>query len=79
MSCRAFSRGIEFHTLESLFRQSDAEEIEFDFRATGRNQPFQEFFRLIGVQPDGSECFRLARSRFSTRNDILPHQVSELI
>jgi FkbH-like protein len=79
MSCRAFSRGIEFHTLESLFRQSNAEEIEFAFRPTGRNQPLQEFFRLIGVQLNGSANFRLARSRFSAHHGLLPHQVSELL
>jgi FkbH-like protein len=79
MSCRAFSRGIEFHMLESLFRQSNAEEIEFAFQATDRNQPLQEFFRLIGVQPNGSGNLRLARSQFSAHDNLLPHQVSELL
>jgi FkbH-like protein len=79
MSCRAFSRGIEFHTLESLFRQSKAEEIEFAFRATEKNQPLQEFFRAIGVQPEGAESVRLARGQFSAQNGVLPHQVSELL
>jgi FkbH-like protein len=79
MSCRAFSRGIEFHMLESLFRQSSADEIEFAFRATERNQPLQEFFGLFGVPLDNSENFRLTRSRFSAHSGLLPHQVSELI
>ncbi len=79
MSCRAFSRGIEFHTLESLFRQSNAEEIEFAFHATERNQPLQEFFRLIGVQPESSGSVRLARSQFAAHNSLLPHQISELL
>jgi FkbH-like protein len=79
MSCRAFSRGIEFHTLESLFRHANVEEIEFAFRATERNQPLQEFFQLIGVQPDGTETVLLARSQFLAHNSLLPHQVSELL
>jgi len=43
MSCRAFSRRIEHHILDSLFRHTNAEEIEFTFEATERNQPLQEF------------------------------------
>jgi hypothetical protein len=79
MSCGAFSRGIEFPMLESLFRQSNAEEIEFAFRATERNQPLREFFGIFGVPLDSSENFRLTRSRFSAHSGLLPHQVSELI
>src|SRR4029077_1882666 len=44
MSCRAFSRRIEHHTLDSLFRQTNAEEIEFAFKATEKNAPLQEYF-----------------------------------
>jgi FkbH-like protein len=79
MSCRAFSRGIEFHTLESLFRQSNAEEIEFAFQATERNRPLQEFLRLMGAPSDGAEGFRLSRTQYFAQNSMLPHQVSELL
>ena len=78
MSCRAFSRRLEYHTLESLFRHSDAEEIEFAFRATERNQPLQEFFQQIGVSKNGSGRWRLSRSQFLWQADKLPHQASEI-
>jgi FkbH-like protein len=73
MSCRAFSRRLEHHTLEGLFEHSNADEIEFDFQSTDRNQPLQEFFRALGI--DGG---RLTRSQFKERCGILPHQVSKL-
>ena len=47
MSCRAFSRYIEHHTLDRLFAHFEADELEFAFSATERNGPLQEF--LIGI------------------------------
>lgn len=71
MSCRAFSRRIEHHTLDSLFRRSGAEQIEFDFRATERNQPLQEFFESLGIND------RLTRAQFAEAADALPHEYVE--
>jgi FkbH-like protein len=79
MSCRAFSRQLEYHTLDSLFRQSNAEEVEFAFQPTERNQPLQEFLRHIGVHQNGSGSSRLSRSQFLSRPEALPHQASELL
>ena len=45
---RFFPRHPEYHTLEGLFRQTHAEAIEFDFRVTERNSPWQDFFRQVG-------------------------------
>jgi FkbH-like protein len=70
MSCRAFSRAIERHTLDSLFHRTGAAEIQFAFAATERNQPLQEFFRELGVSEDGW----LKRSQFD-----LPHRVNEIL
>ena len=45
MSCRAFSRQIEFQTLRQLFAQSGAEGIRFLYKPTERNGPTQTFLR----------------------------------
>jgi FkbH-like protein len=77
MSCRAFSRRIEHHTLDTLFRRTKAEEIEFAFQATERNQLLREFFDSIGVSRNSSGPCRLSYTEFSSRCDHLPHEVSE--
>ena len=78
MSCRAFSRRLEHHTLDSLFRRSHAQEIEFAFKTTDRNQPLQEFLRAIGVSLDSEGTHRISRSAFLERCGVLPHTVSDL-
>ena len=78
MSCRAFSRRLEHHTLDALFQQSNAEEVEFAFKATERNQPLQEFFHSLGISVDQDQRHRLSRSRFLEQCGVLPHQVSSL-
>jgi predicted enzyme involved in methoxymalonyl-ACP biosynthesis len=78
MSCRAFSRRLEYHTLDSLFRQSNVQELVFDFQATERNQPLREFFQQIGICQNGSGVWRLSRSQFLERADELPHQASDI-
>jgi FkbH-like protein len=74
MSCRAFSRRLEHHTLDALFQQTNAEEIEFAFEATPRNQPLQEFFESLGISAAG----RISRAQFANQCGVLPHQVSNL-
>ncbi len=55
MSCRAFSRRIEHGCLLYLFRKFNAEEATFDFVATTRNGPLQDFFAgLMGKPPSGA-------------------------
>jgi FkbH-like protein len=78
MSCRAFSRRLEHHTLDGLFHHSNAEEIEFAFEATERNQPLQEFFNSLGIAADTDGTHRISRSGFLERRGVLPHQVSNL-
>ena len=58
-SCRAFSRRLEHHTLDALFRQSNAQEIEFAFEPTPRNQPLQEFFEALGISMGFGTIFEL--------------------
>lgn len=76
MSCRAFSRRLEHHTLDGLFQHSNAGEIEFAFQATERNQPLQEFFQALGISAQPGETHSISRSGFEERGGDLPHQVS---
>lgn len=78
MSCRAFSRRIEHHMLDSLFRHCDAEEIAFAFANTEKNQPLREFFAAVGVSPDAEGAYRILRSGFVDGRGALPHEVSNL-
>ena len=71
MSCRAFSRNIEHHTIDSLFRRTNARRIEFSFQPTDRNQPLQEFFEPFGA-------YSFSREQFLSNSGPLPHQISEL-
>jgi FkbH-like protein len=66
MSCRAFSRRIEYKCLEQLYEQLEVEEIEFDFAATDRNGPLQEMFTvLLGRSPEPK--LRLSRADFAAK------------
>jgi len=78
MSCRAFSRRLEHHTLDGLFQHSNAEEVEFAFKTTEKNQPLREFFRGLGIAPDSEGAHRISRAHFSERCGVLPHQASNL-
>jgi FkbH-like protein len=74
MSCRAFSRRIEHQSLKQLFEKFDAEEICFDYVATPRNGPLQEFFAgLLGVAPGTS--LRCSRADFGEKSPSLFHRV----
>jgi predicted enzyme involved in methoxymalonyl-ACP biosynthesis len=60
--------------IDSLLRRSGAEEIEFAFAATERNQPLQEFLERIGARESG----RLRASDFQAVCGPLPHQIDEV-
>jgi FkbH-like protein len=75
MSCRAFSRRVEHHTLAGLFLETGVEWIEFAFEETVKNKPLQGFFRTAGIRPDAEGVYRLARAAFPAQGDRLPHQV----
>lgn len=47
MSCRAFSRRIEYQCLRYLFDETGVDEITFDFTATARNGPMQDFLKVF--------------------------------
>jgi FkbH-like protein len=78
MSCRAFSRRIEYHMLDGLFRRSSAREIEFAFTATERNHPLRAFFQALGASPDDDGMIRISQADFLERRGDLPHEVVDL-
>jgi FkbH-like protein len=52
MSCRAFSRRIEYACLDQLFAKFDIDEIELDYTKTERNSPLREFLgNILGEAP----------------------------
>ena len=48
LSCRAFSRHIEFQILRRLFEKSGAESVLFMFKPTERNGPIQAYLSQFG-------------------------------
>jgi FkbH-like protein len=63
MSCRAFSRLIEYECIRWLFDKLDVDEMEFDFLPTARNAPIRDFLQQIGGAPAEPRC-HLLRNRF---------------
>ena len=76
MSCRAFSRRIEHHSLKYLFEKFNADEIVFDFQITPRNGPLQDFFvELLGSPPQPN--LTISRTSFFAKLPPLFHNVEE--
>ena len=63
MSCRAFSRLIEYECVRWLFSKLDIDELEFDFLPTPRNTPMQNFLHQLRNAPAEPRC-RLSRGQF---------------
>jgi FkbH-like protein len=76
MSCRAFSRLIEFECLRWLFDKLDVEELEFDFLPTARNTPMQNFLQQVRNAPAQPHC-RLSRAQFMQSCPASSHVVEE--
>jgi len=76
MSCRAFSRQIEFQLLRRLFDRFGAAEFHFAFQSTPRNGPLADFFRTFFPDFTG-EPLTLTRERFDAACPELFHRVSE--
>jgi FkbH-like protein len=76
MSCRAFSRRIEYQCLKIVFDRYEAQEIVFDFKPTPKNGPLQDFVATVtGSRPTAR--FRLSRAKFEKSCPPLYHRVSE--
>lgn len=78
MSCRAFSRRIEHHMLNELFRRTGAAEIEFAFAPTAKNGPLREFFGALGIPTESGAGCSISHADFLERCGALPHEVSNL-
>lgn len=78
MSCRAFSRQIEFQSIRQLFEKTEASEIRFRFTPTKRNGPLQDFFANLfnGALPPGEEL-RLRLQDFDSLCPSLFHKVND--
>lgn len=71
MSCRAFSRRIEYRCLEELFNRFDVDEIELGYTQTDRNSPLTEFFTdVLGAAPS-PDCTILRRD-LAGRSEAFP-------
>jgi len=76
MSCRAFSRLIEYECIRWLFAKLDVEELEFDFLPTPRNTPMQDFLQQLRNAPAEPHC-RLSRAQFLKSCPASSHVVEE--
>jgi FkbH-like protein len=76
MSCRAFSRLIEYECVRWLFAKLDVEELEFDFVPTARNTPMQNFLQQVRNAPPEPHC-RLSRAQFMQSCPASSHVVEE--
>ena len=78
MSCRAFSRRIEHQCVQYLFDSFGVDEIEFDYQATPRNGPLQEFFvELLEAAP--AQGMRLSREQFTAKAPQLFHRIEGIV
>jgi FkbH-like protein len=76
MSCRAFSRRIEYQTLKFLFDRFGLREIVFDYVATPRNGPSTDFFiSITGAKPEA--LVTLTKEQFEASAPPLFHSVEE--
>ncbi len=74
MSCRAFSRRIEHQCLQYLFDEFGTERVIFEYTATTRNGPLQEFLKsLVGGVLETPLC--LTKEMHSSRPIPLFHRV----
>lgn len=78
MSCRAFSRRIEYQCLKQLCERFDAATIIFNYLVTPRNGPLQEFFAgLTGTPLPPQLC--VSRREILEKSPALFHRVKELV
>jgi FkbH-like protein len=76
LSCRAFSRRIEHAILQLLFDRLSLKEIEFNFIATARNGPLQDFLTgILGSKPAGQVVLR--GEHFDRNCPRLYHEIRE--
>jgi FkbH-like protein len=75
LSCRAFSRRIEDHTLSHLFELAEVDMLSLSYGKTQRNQPFREFLDRLGLLPADDGPIVIPRGDLASRIRDLPHRV----
>lgn len=78
MSCRAFSRRIEYGYLQALLRKFDPQEVEFAFLPTERNRPFVDFLAQISGNDEPSGPTRLSKEAVLSRAPRTYYQIKEV-
>lgn len=74
LSCRAFSRQIEYQTLAQLFAQKEAEQIRFEYASTPKNQPVSDFLASVAGEAPGEKTV-LTKQRFEDACPKMFHEV----
>lgn len=74
MSCRAFSRRIEYHCLQYLFETLQVDEAVLNYQATSRNMPLQQFLRDL-FQTDPGPRTTITAAQFAVSAPALLHRV----
>jgi len=78
MSCRAFSRRIEYGIMTLLFSHFGVAELRFDFAVTPKNGPFQSCFAaFVGTVPEGP--FSVTREQFEKYRPRLYFEVETIL
>ena len=77
MSCRAFSRHIEFHMLQHLFSAYNVPQIDFSYTPTPRNGPIAEFFHRFHPGELPATTINLSAELFRQKCPQLSHRVME--
>jgi FkbH-like protein len=78
MSCRAFSRFIEFQILWQLFEKSGSESVFFEFKPTERNGPMQACLgQFSSLENAGSSGIEVSAEAFVKACPKLYHEVIE--
>ncbi|SIO61461.1 HAD-superfamily phosphatase, subfamily IIIC/FkbH-like domain-containing protein [Singulisphaera sp. GP187] len=74
MSCRAFSRRIEYRCLEAILERTKADRVELDYQATPKNGPLRDFLTGILGSPPSVRC-PLTSDQFRAQCPPLYHHV----
>lgn len=77
MSCRAFSRRIEHHSLAHLFDSADVDRVVLAYEPTERNGVLREFLESLFGSSVPPSPLRVERRLFEERAPAFVHEVSE--
>ncbi len=78
MSCRAFSRRIEYWCLQELFEHFGVQQVTFDFRPTERNSVVREFLAYVLGEPAAAGS-KLSRADFQARCSRITRSFPEAV